>query len=452
MSIVITRSAVTFRAAPFLGFAGFGAFWGVWGATLPLLRARAGVSDAEFGVVLLFVAAGALPAMLLTGRLVDALGLRIAGLLLVLLGVMGVVVSVTAVSQAALCVGMLLAGAGSGAADVAINTLAATVERLTRRPAVARSHAVFSATVAVSSLGAGALTGMAGSLLLNFTVAAVITTALGLAVVAATRSAPTQDAAQRSALAQDALTAQGPAPAQDAAAAQGPATPARAGRVPGRVALLVVGAIGALAFASENAYQSWSAVLLTDGFAASPPLAAVAPAAFATTAALARLAAAALTLRRPIATLAGGSVIATAGGVLTAFAPTMPLALTGIVAAAAGASVLFPTLLSYGLRPVPGTSRGRATSAISTVAYLGYLAGPASFGLLADATGVQRAFAGVAALTAVLLATIPALSAVSSFKRAEAARPLAAGGRCGDEPGARAPWRASDVHSADGPG
>ncbi|MFC4121605.1 MFS transporter [Nonomuraea zeae] len=421
MSTVIARPAGMLRAAPFLGFAGFGAFWGVWGATLPLLRAQAGVSDAEFGVALLFVAAGALPAMLLTGRLVDALGLRVAGALLALLGVMGVVVSASA-DYAALCAGMLLVGAASGAADVAINTLAATVEKRTGRPVVARSHAAFSAMVAASSLGAGVLTGMMGSagagvlagmtssvgagalagmtggLRASFAAGAVITVALGLAVVAATRSAS----------------------AQRAATPGGRDAPAQAGHLSWRVVLLVIGAVGALAFASENAFQSWSAVLLTDAFTAAPPLAALAPAAFATTAALARLAGAALTMRHPIATLAGGSVIATAGGVLTALAPTLPLALAGIVAAAAGTSVLFPTLLSYGLRPVPDESRGRATSAISTVAYLGYLAGPAYFGLLADAAGVQRAFLGIAVLTAVLLVTIPGLAAL---KRARTSRP-----------------------------
>ncbi|MFG3437354.1 MFS transporter [Nonomuraea sp. NPDC047897] len=402
MLTAIAPSPRLFRTAPFLGFAGFGAFWGVWGATLPLLRAQAGVSDAEFGLALLFVAAGALPAMLVAGRLVDALGLRVAGVLLALLGVMGLVVCLASVGFAAMCVGILLVGAGSGATDVAINTLAAAVEKRTGRPVVARSHAAFSVTVAVSSLGAGALAGRADSLLVNFAAGAVATVSLGLAVVAATRSAPDQDAP-------GSLVVPG---RRDA--------PRRADRLSGRVALLMIGAVGALAFASENAYQSWGAVLLTDEFAASPPLAAAAPAAFAATAALARFATAAITLRRPIAMLAGGGVIATGGGLLTASATTLPLALVGVVAAAAGTSVLFPTLLSWGLRPVPDASRGRATSAISTVAYLGFLAGPAYFGLLADATGVQGAFIGIAALTAVLLATIPVLPAAAAGAPGEA--------------------------------
>ncbi|MBB5775993.1 MFS transporter [Nonomuraea jabiensis] len=387
MSTVIARPAGLLRAAPFLGFAGFGAFWGVWGATLPLLRVQAGVSDAEFGVVLLFIGAGALPAMLMTGRLVDALGLRVTGVLLALLGVMGVVLS-TATNYAALCAGILLTGASSGAADVALNTLAATVEKRTGRPVVTRSHAAFSATVALTSLGTGALTAIAGSLLVNFAAGAVVVVALGLAVVITTRLAHAEGAPE------------------------GQDEPTRPGRMSWWIALVMVGAIGAFAFAAENAYQSWSAVLLTDAFTASPALAAVAPSAFATTAALTRFATGTVTLRRPIATLVAASAIATAGGVLTAFAPTLPLALAGIVAAAVGTSALFPTLLSYGLRPVPDGSRGRATSAVSTVAYLGYLAGPAYFGLLAEATGVQRSFLGIAALTAVVLAAVPVLPAL----------------------------------------
>lgn len=385
-----TRPTAVSRAAPYLSFAGFGVFWGVWGAALPLLRAQAGVSDAAFGVALLLVGAGALPAMLLAGRLVDALGLRVAGLLLALLGAMGVVLAVVSASYVALCAGILAVGASSGAADVAINALAATAEKRTGRPVVARSHAAFSATVALSSLGAGALAATTDSLLAPFAVAAVVVVALGLAVVAGTRSAP----------------------ARDAAVPDGRDAPARPGRLPWWTALLVVGAIGALAFAAENAYQSWSAVLLTDEFAASPALAAVAPAAFAMTAALTRFTTAAITWRHPLATLVLASLIATAGGLLTASASTLPLALAGIVAAAAGTAALFPTLLSYGLRPIPDGSRGRATSAITTVAYLGFVAGPAYFGLLADAAGVRGAFTGIAALTAVLLVTIPALAAL----------------------------------------
>ncbi|MCK2215958.1 MFS transporter [Actinomadura sp. ATCC 31491] len=427
----IVRRGELSRAAPFLCFAGFGVFWGVWGATLPLLRERAGVDDAGFGVALLLVGAGALPAMLLTGRLVDALGLRTAGTLLATLGVLGVVLSVVPAGYAGLCAGILLVGAGSGACDVAINTLAATVERRTGRPVVARSHAAFSGAVALSSLGAGALAGLAGSLVVNFAAAGAVVVALGAAAVARTGAATTagDDHPAPGTTPGDVHPAPGttagddhPAPASTVGDDHSAPAPARGAAVLWG-GLVVVGAVGALAFAAENAYQSWAAVLLTDTFAAGPAAAAAAPAAFAATAALSRLAAGAFMLRRPLAALAGGALVATAGGVLTALAPVPALAVAGVVVAACGTAALFPTLLSYGLRDVRGAARGRATSAVTTVAYLGFLAGPACFGLLADAAGVQRAFLGVAAVTGALLVTIPALSA--------AGRRLRAGGAAG---------------------
>ncbi|WP_378788972.1 MFS transporter [Nonomuraea fastidiosa] len=432
-----------FSTSPFLAFAGFGVFWGVWGACLPLLRAHAGVGDARFGVALLLVGAGALPAMLLTGRLVDAVGLRVAGMLLALLGVSGVVLCAISTGYAGLCAGILAVGAASGASDVAINTLAATVEKRTARPVVARSHAAFSAAVAASSLAAGALAAATGSLLAAFTAAAALVAAVAVTVVTATRPAAVRTGAGAPRTDIDVPQAAGPdgrradarrawdAAGRPSAEPEGRSDQARAGvravtgtsarprrrggagRLPGGGALVVIGGIGALAFAAENAFQTWGAVLLADAFSASPAVAAVAPAAFAATAALARLAGGPVMLRRPIAALVTSGLIATAGGVLTAVAPSLPIALAGVVAAALGTATLFPTLLSYGLRPVPDAFRGRATSAVSTVAYLGFLAGPAYFGMLADAGGVQRAFLGVAALTGVLLATLPVLPRLS---------------------------------------
>ncbi|KQR22575.1 hypothetical protein ASF79_10135 [Agreia sp. Leaf335] len=108
----------------FVAFAGFGIFWGVWGAALPALRQTAGVSDAQLGGALLCVGLGALPAMLFTGRAVDRFGTRITGLLLATLAVAGILVAVFARDIVAVCVGMLLVGATSGASDVAANALA----------------------------------------------------------------------------------------------------------------------------------------------------------------------------------------------------------------------------------------------------------------------------------------------------------------------------------------
>jgi len=56
------------RRNAYAGFAVFGAFWGVWGASLPAIRDQAAVTDGQLGTALLFIGAGALPAMLLADR------------------------------------------------------------------------------------------------------------------------------------------------------------------------------------------------------------------------------------------------------------------------------------------------------------------------------------------------------------------------------------------------
>ena len=76
-------------AAAFAAFAAFGAFWGVWGASVPRVQDRADVTNGQLGLALLFVGAGALPAMLLVGRALDRWGLRVAALVLGALGVIG---------------------------------------------------------------------------------------------------------------------------------------------------------------------------------------------------------------------------------------------------------------------------------------------------------------------------------------------------------------------------
>lgn len=52
----------------YAAFAPFGALWGVWGASIPAILDAAGVSEGQLGTALLFIGAGALPAMGVVGR------------------------------------------------------------------------------------------------------------------------------------------------------------------------------------------------------------------------------------------------------------------------------------------------------------------------------------------------------------------------------------------------
>ncbi|SNY52631.1 MFS transporter [Paractinoplanes atraurantiacus] len=386
MSSELVASPLRAAYAPYAAFAAFGIFWGAWGAALPALRTQAGVSEGQLGAALLFIGLGALPTMAFTGRAVDRFGLRVVAWLLAALAGAGLLIAAGADGVVLLVVGMLVVGAASGAADVAINTLAGRAEHATGKPLLTRSHGLFSVGVVIASLSTGALLGAGLSLLAAFAVVAVVM--LALAAAAHLTSASLRIAVHR----------------EDTAREKGGA---RALTVP----LLAVGLVAALAYAVENAHQSWGAVMLTDVFTASPQLAAAAPATFAATAALARLSLAPLSRSHPTAMLLGGGALATAGSLVLATAPSVAVALAGLVLAALGTATLFPTLLSRSLRDTDPAQHGRATSAVAATAYLGFLLGPAYVGLLAENTGLRGALAGVAALALVFTVAAAPISA-----------------------------------------
>ncbi|WP_328852410.1 MFS transporter [Micromonospora globbae] len=385
--------------AALVAFAAFGSFWGVWGASVPRVQHQAGIGDGQLGLALLFVGAGALPAMLAAGRALDRWGLRVAAVLVGALGVVGAGLALTAVNLASLCVGLAVVGAVSGAADVAMNAVAGRAEQTARRPVITRAHGVFSSLVVLASLATGVASAASLPLAVPFTAVAVLSLLAGAALL---RTLPSGvDRAAEPASGPEHRTGADPAPSDR-------------WRV---VPFLLVGVLGALAFATENAHQSWSAVFAHDELGSGPGLSAVAPAVFAGTVAVTRFATGGLKAAHARAVLLAGASAAAAGTALIAVAPTLLVAGVGLAVAAAGTAVLFPTLVGIVSRNVDESHRGRATSVVTTVSYLGFLAGPVYVGLWADAVGLRGALVAVAALAVGLFVLTPALLRLSGLGR-----------------------------------
>ncbi|KQM57090.1 MFS transporter [Agreia sp. Leaf210] len=369
----------------FVAFAGFGIFWGVWGAALPALRQTAGVSDAQLGGALLCVGLGALPAMLFTGRAVDRFGTRITGLLLVTLAVAGIIVAAFARDIVAVCVGMLLVGATSGASDVAANALAGGEEARSGRRIITLAHAVFSSFVVVGSLGAGAIFASGGGAPLIFLVSGLVILTSGVVVFARGTRTTTGTHARTG---------------TRAASGTGRTTNTMRSRQTLLLPFIIVGLVGALGFAAENAHQSWGAIYLVDELKASPALAAIAPATSAACAAITRFVVGFSARVPAVALLVGGAATAVVGTLIVAAAENVGVALLGLALAAVGTSVLFPTLLSQAVRGIDDDIRGSTTSIIATTAYIGFLLGPVFVGLLSSAVGLRGSMTGVTVLVA----------------------------------------------------
>jgi predicted MFS family arabinose efflux permease len=364
------------RVRVLCGFAAFGVFWGAWGATLPAVQSHANVDDGQLGIALLCVGAGALASMRAAGTVVDRWGSPALPALLAAFGAAAALPGL-ATSTAGLCAALLVLGATSGAVDVAINAEGVRSEAATGQPVLSLAHGTFSACVVGGSLAAGALRAAdAGPELVLALVGAVVATT----AAALLRAQP----------------------------AAGPRLPARASLRHLPRLLVILGGLCALAFFVENAWQSWGAVHLESDLDASPALGALAPALFAGAAALSRIGGHGLAGRvSELTLLRGGAILGAAGTLLGALAPVAGLALVGVVVAGAGISICAPVLFSIAGRGADEAVRGAAVSIVTTIAYLGFLVGPAAVGLLASATALRTSLAAVAAVAMVLAILAP---------------------------------------------
>ena len=162
--------------------------------------------------------------------------------------------------------------------------------------------------------------------------------------------------------------------------------------------------LSAGAFLCEDALQSWSALQLERGLAASPAISGLGPGLFAGAMAFGRLSGGALghRVRDGVLVAVAGSALAV-GALVLAVAPTAPIALGALVLAGLGTSVLAPVLFSaVGRRAAPGR-QGADLAAVTAVGYAGFVTGPPLIGAVSAATSLPTAL-GLLSVVGVLLA------------------------------------------------
>ncbi|MFG1814431.1 MFS transporter [Kribbella sp. NPDC049174] len=359
------------------GFGAFGLFWGAWGAILPAIRTESSVSDGQLGLALLMVGLGALASMRFTGYLIDRYGGVVLPVVVASFGACGVLPAL-ADSAVTLSAALFLLGATSGATDVAINATGSDAEAVTGRPLMNLAHGIFSVAVVAASLGSAALRTAGADALPVLGGVGVIITVVAVVVLA-------------------------PGSRDNLQASTEPKPKRRIEPV-----LLVFGALCALAYVVENAWQSWSAIHLDTSLNAAPGLASSAPAVFAAAAATGRIAGNALLRRlRPVQLLVAGGALAAVGSIAAAAAGSAWLALIGIGVAGLGTSVCAPTIIGMAGAWAGPERRAGAISTVTTIAYLGFLLGPAAVGAASSAWSLPIALGGVAVLALLVAALGP---------------------------------------------
>jgi len=357
------------RAArgPLLAFAAFGAYWGAWGVLVPDVKEQVDASVTELGIAFLALALAALPARVVTGRIVDRVGPRIMPITLVLFGLAAVLPGLAG-SVWQLTLALILVGITTGAVDVVINVAATNVETSGGPRVMQIAHALFSAGFLVAAIAVGIARGAGAGALPVLT---------GIAVLVLVSAAFNRGY---------------------------PASPRR--EAPRRIVLshrlLVLGLLCGLAFMIEGGIENWSALYLETDLDASPTVSGLGPGAFAAAMVGGRLLGQWLELRvgdRRL--LSVGALIGSGGLLLAAVAPAVPLALLGFALGGAGVSVAAPTLFGAAGRGASEAERGSAVASVTTISYLGFLVGPPLIGAVSGASNLR---VGIGLLAGIALA------------------------------------------------
>lgn len=361
--VIGAREAHATRAFFFIG--GFGS--ASWAPLVPVLRERLAIGDDVLGLLLLCIGIGSLATMPLSGALSARLGCR---RVLVATGILFacILLAVTLVDSLWTAVPVILVfGALMGCLDVVINVAAVIVEKGIGRRIMSGMHAFWSLGGFVGAGLYGVWVGVLG-------LTAFQSTAIAAGIVLALTVGFGRN-----------LIPYGGGGGSLVALPRG--------------IIVFVGITAFIAFLSEGAVMDWSGVYLTAVRGMDLALAGVGFSVFS---------AAMLTMRflgdrvvqrigqRPVAV--GGALLTLVGILLIMFAPVDALLYFGFFAIGIGSANIVPVFFSLmgrqNVMPI-----GTAVSAVSTMGYLGILAGPAAIGFISSATNLQTAFGMLAVLS-----------------------------------------------------
>ena len=354
-----------------------------WVPRIPEIKATLGLSDGEFGVVLVSSSVGAVIGAQLAGRLIQRFGsrnlMRFAQTTLPL----GVLLMGLAPNVYVLAMGLFFMGLGSAAMDIPGNAQAVVIERLIGKKFLASLHGAWSIGTFAAALIGGA-------------VATFVSPAINLAVLAAIGMIIFIPLTERmlDATRDEHMGDEG--------------TDER--RIPwfkSKVNLLWVFAFGSLgALVAEGASADWSGILLAEHMNIELGLTASAFASFSLSMIISRFTADALMDRFGAAKVVfyGGVV---GGAIWTASILTaVPLSQTasqtnnllalvviniGFFAAGAGIGPMFPAFI-VGAARVPGIPASLGIARISVISIAGYFLGPTVTGFISELTDLPTAF------------------------------------------------------------
>ncbi len=345
------------RIATFAFFGLNGFVLGMWVVNIPEIRDRTGTSTEQLGYLILLMGVVALAGMQVAGRLIDRFG---SGRVTV---AASVVLSLTLIGPSfaggATELALALAGVGlaNGFVDVAQNSHAVEVETGYHRPIMSAFHAAFSFGGLLAALIGGAMIGLGVDLRWTLMVSA----ATGVLICATAR---------RRVLAR---------PARADGTVRATAT---GGTAPWTPRVVLIALLAFVLFLSEGVAYDWSTVHLHDTLGANKSVAAWAFGSFSIAMTAVRLLADRVVARiGPAVYVQRAALVGAAGLTGAALAPAAWIAIIGWTVFGIGLAGCIPQFFSAAGRIDPDRA-GVHMARVTSLGYLGLLAGPAAIGIL----------------------------------------------------------------------
>jgi fucose permease len=358
--------------AVYVIFFGAGFAFASWASRIPQVRDGLRLDPKSLGLLLLSIAAGSVLALPLAGMVVARLGAARTVAVMAMLCAAGLATAAVGYRSgvAPVVVGLFLLGVGNGTWDVAMNVEGTFVEQRLGHAIMPRFHAGFSVgTVAGALIGAGMV--VAGvSVTMHLLAVAIL---VGICMPWAVRGF---------------LTVTTP----DRRDAQAPGHPLAAWRE--RRTLLLGLFVFCMAFV-EGSANDWLGVAVIDGYHARAAVGSLTLGIFLAAMTAGRWFGPALLDRfGRIASVRASGVLACGGLALVVFAGWLPLAMGGAALWGLGAALGFPLGMSAA-GDDPRQAAGRV-SAVTSIGYVAFLAGPPFVGLLGNHVGTLHALLAVA--------------------------------------------------------
>ncbi|MEJ7837957.1 MAG: MFS transporter [Thermomicrobiales bacterium] len=353
-----------------------------WISRIPTITDRLDLSNAQVGMSLMAIAAGALVAFPLSGKRISTHSSRNAltvfsYILIAALPFIGLASNLWLLVPILFCLGF-----GNGGMDVAMNAQGVEVERVCRKPILSSMHGFYSLG-AFAGAGIGAVA--AGTDIHPFPhfILIAILAIVGLYLVQSTLV--------------------------DDAADERTHKPEPTFAFPPRV-LWLLGAVVLAAAVGEGAMADWGGLYLQNHLGTSGSIAAFGFAMFSLAMLIGRFSGDLVVARfGPVHVVRYGGLIAGIG-LAIGIAINQPWsAIAGYCTVGIGLAAAFPLVFRAAAHH-PTIARGRAVAAVATIGYTGFLAGPPILGWIAEWTSLRVLMAMVALLCIVCAAFAPATS------------------------------------------